>query len=260
MTMQHFIKTGALLVLLYIFSGCKSNPTSVVYTNDGKPGTIVGQVTLIDSLYKLNEGYTILSDASGVEVSIDGTQLKGITDANGRFSIENIPPGAYWLIFKKDGFATYHEGVIDFPGNGTDYHNGQLNRLSYITPELILRAFDSNGIATFTFKVLDSLQLFVQAQGYIFFGKTDAITPSDPNSYVFSAPVTYEPNYISGDYSFSRTSFTNSGFSPGDKIYCVVYAGKNSAAVSYLDLQSFKRIYTGFSPYTSGVKNFILPP
>jgi hypothetical protein len=246
-------------LIVHLLPGCKGTTTTqVMYTGDAIPGTIIGKVTAIDTLF-INGRY-VVSDPSGVEVSIEGTSLKGITDKGGRYSISNVPPGAYWLIFKKEDFATYHDGVIEFAGNGTDYWDAEVYRISYVTPDLVLRPFDSAGNTTFTFKVLDSLQSNEQVTGYTFFSKTDAISPSDPNSYVLVFPIRYISSQPSiGNFSLSIADLKYYGFDSGDKIYCVTYSGKNSTDVSYRDLATYKRIYTGFSPYTSGVKSFILP-
>src|SRR5437763_13234550 len=87
------------------FVACGSKTTEVVYTNDGKPGTIIIDVTLFDSVIMVGGGSTRITDASGVEVSLEGTSLKEITDINGRCNISNVPPGAYDFLFTKDGFG-----------------------------------------------------------------------------------------------------------------------------------------------------------
>ncbi|MFQ6088296.1 MAG: discoidin domain-containing protein, partial [Candidatus Methanofastidiosia archaeon] len=43
--------------------------------------------------------------AGGVEVSIPGLGLSTITDGSGQWLINNIPPGEYWVIAKKQGFT-----------------------------------------------------------------------------------------------------------------------------------------------------------
>src|SRR5438094_9938499 len=91
------------------FAACGSKTTEVVYTNDGKPGTIIIDVTLIDTLFN-NGNPIVLADASGVEASIDGTSLNGITDKNGRCIISNVPPGAYYFTFTKEGFGMMKGG------------------------------------------------------------------------------------------------------------------------------------------------------
>src|SRR5437899_1519502 len=116
-----------------LLTGCKSNTTTqVVYTGDVIPGTIVGKVYLADTVFMNN--YIPISDASGVEINIEGASFSAVTDKDGRYTIANVPPGAYWLIFKKDGFATYHDGVIEFTGNGTDRWDAQVNRISDVIP------------------------------------------------------------------------------------------------------------------------------
>src|SRR5207253_3143103 len=112
----------------------------VVY-NNGAPGTIIAKVTLIDSL-SLTNGQDIKHDPSGVEVSIEGTSLKAVTDNNGKCTITNVPPGVYNFLFKKDGFATQVYGQKEFAGNGTDLVNAILYLSTHKTLELVTREFD----------------------------------------------------------------------------------------------------------------------
>ena len=41
----------------------------------------------------------------GASVSIMGTRVRGVTSATGSFSLPNVPPGTYTLVFSKDGFT-----------------------------------------------------------------------------------------------------------------------------------------------------------
>jgi len=57
------------------------------------PGALYGTVELVGQ-----------QDASGVLVSIEGTQLSATTDQNGSFTIMSIPIGSYTVIAAKQGF------------------------------------------------------------------------------------------------------------------------------------------------------------
>jgi hypothetical protein len=255
MVIKNFI---LFLSVAAFIAGCKSNTTQVIYTNDGKPGTIVGQISLYDSLLDKNSNSLPISDASGVTVTIEGTSLQGQTDKDGIYSITNVPPGAYWLIFSKDGYSTDHYGVIEFAGNGTDIWSTTLYRTTHKTPSLVLRPFDSTGVATFTFRILDQLQQYEYGSAYLYFGKTDAISPSDPSSYLYLTTTSYRyPDETSADIAITKTQLLSAGFSPNETIYCVAYTGNPT---EYIDLKTLKYNFIGFSPYTSGVKNFVLPP
>src|SRR4051812_39139029 len=106
------------LISIAGISAC-TKTTEIIY-NNGVPGTIIGQVTLYDTLLNFGNRDFIIDDRSGIEVSIEGTQLKGITNKNGSYSIKDVPPGAYILIFKKNDFITYKSDPFEFAGNGTD--------------------------------------------------------------------------------------------------------------------------------------------
>src|SRR5580704_9494761 len=86
-----------------LFCACGAKTTEVIY-NNGVPGTIIATVFLYDSL-GVNAGGIPL-DPSGVEVSVEGTDRKALTDKNGKCTITKVPPGVLNFLFKKEGFAT----------------------------------------------------------------------------------------------------------------------------------------------------------
>ena len=59
-------------------------------------GAVVGAV--LDSETRLT--------LSGVRVSVQGTDLDGITNPNGRFSLQGVPTGQQTLVFEYLGYGT----------------------------------------------------------------------------------------------------------------------------------------------------------
>ncbi len=111
-------------------------------------------------------------------------------------------------------------------------------------------------IATFTFKVLDPLQDNEYVVGYIFFSKTQNIDPSDQTSYFGFLQVLYTNPDDHINLNVAISFLLNAGFVKDDKIYCEAFTGNIGG---YTDLLTGKSYISGFSPYTSGVKSFILP-
>ena len=238
-----------------LFCACASKTTEVIY-NNGVPGTIIASVFLWDSLGVNGGG--ILLDPSGVEVSIEGTDRKALTDKKGKCTITNVFPGVLNFFFKKDGFATQVYGQKEFAGNGIDLINTSMYLATHKTGELILRPFDSVQ-AIFSWKVFDSLTSLEEVIGHLFFSDKPGISPYDTSSYRYeiSGGNNHNPGQFSNLSIFKKTLLSH-GFSDNETIYCLLVTSDVSAG--YNDPVSGRMIfYNGLSPYNSGEKSFVLP-
>jgi hypothetical protein len=245
-----------ILICSSFFCVCGSKTTEIIY-NNGVPGTIIAQVQLCDSLSGPT-GQIYLPDASGIEVSIEGTSFKTVTDKNGKCTLSNIPPGVYSIFFKKDGFTTQKDAYKEFAGNGTDVVYSELFLTTHKTAELVIREFDSNGIAFFSWKVFDSLKSYDAVVGSLFLSDKPEISPYDTSSYRYVITDFYYASTTPTDRNIpiSKTDLLSSGFSDKEKIYCLLCTSNVSG---YYDILSGKTIfYNGLSPYNSGEKSFVL--
>jgi hypothetical protein len=65
-------------------------------------GTIAGRVLLFDSTH------AVLTDFSGITVSIDNTNRSMTTGPDGSWQFDNVDEGTYDLVASKAGFGAYH--------------------------------------------------------------------------------------------------------------------------------------------------------
>jgi hypothetical protein len=84
-------------------------------TGGPEPGQIKGQLQL-----------TGLDDASGVQVTLEGTVSQTTTDAQGHFALPNPPDGIYALSFEKDMYRERVPGVLAIPDATGFYVDGAL--------------------------------------------------------------------------------------------------------------------------------------
>src|SRR5689334_8770250 len=85
----------ALLLSTIFFSGCGQKSQIVTYTGDG-PGSISGKVALYDTLFdEFTNNPALLSDSSGVQVSLEGSSYSTTTNGHGEWELANVPSGAY---------------------------------------------------------------------------------------------------------------------------------------------------------------------
>ncbi len=261
--MQYFIKSAALLAFV-LFCGCKDS-----VTNSGIPGTMVGYVNFIDSAYE-SWVYKVEGHLSGVHVALDGTQFQAVTDTSGKWIMTNVPAGTYSITYTKPGYASVKNISHSFVGNGTDYVGEVImDQVPILHITLILKPFedyhapDSTVVPLGTAPLACDVPEWSNSNGYegmlqwcIFFSNTDQIDPNNPNSYLF------QTIFQSAEYNISiyKNTFHTLGFKTDDKVYCVAYALTYQCQYDYyLDLNSNKKIYTGFSPNHSEVRSFVLP-
>lgn len=92
---------------IYVYSNQISQAPDIILSATGTieqagTGTIEGTALL--------EGE---QDHTGIIVMVEGTELRTITDYDGRFSISDAPMGAYTLVFTRGGYKNeYLDGVI----------------------------------------------------------------------------------------------------------------------------------------------------
>lgn len=74
-------------------------------------GDIWGYMELYDQDGRL------LTDHSGVSVSLEGTEYTAVSDAEGRWALKDVPAGIYQVTFRKEGFD-WTKVQEQFVGNG----------------------------------------------------------------------------------------------------------------------------------------------
>ena len=254
--MQNFIKISALLTFVF-FWGCKngSSPTSGNFVN----GNMVGYVYANDTTSII--GYTDSLPNIGIRISIDGTNYSAISDKEGRWEMDNVPPGTYNISFTKYGYAMEKWVAYSFAGNGTAYLGiTDIYQIAKWNASFVLRHFEDYSYLYYkdtiildslgqkqTIQVLDTifypneLAMFscriygsdpsasLTGPVLILFGKSGILSPLDVKSYVYSTDNLFGgSNYTIPDengYTFGirRSDLISSGFHSGDKVYCQAF-------------------------------------
>jgi hypothetical protein len=275
-----------LVLLVVFFFGCKDSST-----NSGSiPGDIIGTIYQVDDTL-----YQPMSDKSGVNVSLVGTLYSTLSDSSGKWHLTNIPAGTYTIRFSKGGYVSSTRQDFVFSGNGTYFYEADFSSrspailpLPNLFPNIVLRPFEDLlqlnyrgdtiwggshhsvydtiitklGIAPFS-----SRSQFMyngkSVYGAIFFGKNETIDPGDPTSSLYAIINYYDTkNDSSGVANFvvHRSDLLQSGFSENEIVYCCAFAfAYNNNYDSWVDANTGRYAYSGFSPHHSEVKSFILP-
>src|SRR3982750_209413 len=94
-------KIRILSMLLMLLSGSITAGAAITTTRTDELGTITGTVT------DKADGKTII----GATVSIPDLRRGSITDANGHYSLQNLPKGVYLVQVSYIGYATFNQRV-----------------------------------------------------------------------------------------------------------------------------------------------------
>lgn len=107
MTRLLFINSASFLKLWLVFILCFGILSTSSNAQTGN-GAVRGSMVDADFLVPV----------TGVVLSIEGTGMSVITDSNGDFFINNLPPGAYTILASKDGYVRERRGdVVVTAGN-----------------------------------------------------------------------------------------------------------------------------------------------
>lgn len=216
-------------------------PAGANGTNGSVPaGTLVGKVKQYNQF-----GIQYTSGLNTTTVSVDGTSLSGITDAQGGYTIANVPPGVYDLSYSKPGAGLVKMKQITFPGNGTLHHSVDLgDKATYqltggYVKDSVLGA-SPNVRYNITFNPLNNNRTFA-----LVFGKTANIDLGDPSSYSLVYGTYVQPNASSFASYIQITSNAFSEINSGSVVYVKVYP-MSLGGEGYYDPILDKTIYTNY--------------
>jgi hypothetical protein len=136
----------ALLLAVASFSGCSDDPATSGTNNSGL-GTLVGKVYICNPFGEWTVNH------SGVTLELEGTNFRTVSDSAGMWTINDIPPGTYILLIKKEGYVTNKKFNIIIAGKGTFYINADggyvaiMPEPTYLYAEqLVLRPFEDKSV------------------------------------------------------------------------------------------------------------------
>jgi hypothetical protein len=252
--MKNVLFTLFLAALTALMVSCKGNDGAEGPAGPVLTGSISGYVYLVD------QNDSLLSNRSGVTVSLNGTNISTTSDSTGKWTLNNVQTGVYEITLNKSGFDSFIVPSQQFVGGGTlylgDVYIAQKQAFG-ITSEAAKDTF-STALGTNVILLSDSLNGPVYTTGkriLIFAGASPSVS-SDPTTYQYV--YTFLPGattkYIS--HSYSPAELISAGFSSGQTIYFRSY-GTSEYYASYRDTATGRLIYTGLSYTPSNVASAV---
>jgi hypothetical protein len=196
-----------------------------------------------------------LADNSGVEVTVDGTTSRAVTDNAGSWHIDDIPAGRHDIVFKKPSFGTMR--VPDQPIIGA---STVPTIAMAVTPtvQAVIDSIHISNLSGMAFYFVDghfSSPPPANAKSsvaIIFIGKTDGVSPELTSYDQWNASF----NLGGGSATFTiplPVDGTRSTFGAGNTVFVTGYA--NSVACGcYNDVATKKRVFANTGPRGNVVK------
>ncbi len=237
------------IVCLLLFNSCKkeetTNPTPTTKAN------IIGSVNLYD------EGVT-QTDNSNMTVSIEGLSpsISTTTDANGEFTLVDVPFGIYNIVYEKSSFGTYKLINLEHKNTGSSTIITTAPSLGQkSTTEVTNTSTSTNGdTVKISFTTVPAGN--VGNTRYLRYFLSDNSNVGSEN-YLY-----YSPNFgiqiNPGETSILKSELLNQGFTTGQTVYVKVY-GDSFWSNDYDDPNLGRRVFPNLNMNFANSVSFIVP-
>lgn len=267
-----------LLLVLLFGAGCGgSDPFDPNDPDNRLKGKMNGEVQLFGDC---NE----VVDPSGVTVTLEGTSYSAVTDANGIWSISDLPAGTYDLMYSRDGYTRQKSCCFQFVGGGTavapypytyvslgklvgntieDCSAGEFFDAYVIVQDTVVSPHSPGGVQIIqdtvsgTNTTLNFLEFrftgeLPECGQYvtIFFGRDDAVS-STPGRWEKMLRMNFQQNDVRIVHLAEIAK--NQGFVEGDELYLALYPGNYR---SYRDPETGDQVYD--LNYTDATKSEVV--
>jgi hypothetical protein len=206
------LQRGLLLVALLPGFSCE----------EGSPepslrGDFIGVISVV-----LDEFGRSMADRGGYEVTFEGSdpEQKAVSDADGKFVVEDLQAGTYNLIFARPGFETRKVFSVQFTGGNVPTY--------YYAP--LLSQLPSTSITGFTISVTDHSNPDPNLYTMLKIEATTLPEPTLENPRTLVVYVHTDHSVSESNYSFSQLNVTNNNalirldkISSGTTLYAIAY-------------------------------------
>ena len=209
--------------VLFMVTGCQKE--EFIYPK----GDIVGFIDMVDRYG--NE----LDDKSGVSVSIDGTDIKTITNELGRYKLTDVPVGTYKIIYKRSDFGALVIESYQFVGGDVP---------AFIYPQTIYQQSDVEVI---------NADISISEKEIIISG---VLSKSESLRYLVCISKQEDVSYLNYDFAF-RGYWTNREsefqvyeiaddkfYNENDKVYVMIYSVNPHESYGYYNHTIQDYVYT----------------
>jgi hypothetical protein len=215
-------------------------------SNDPDPVPTSGNIT--GSVLLFNESSGSVSPA-GMKVSVENLvpEKSALTNAEGKFTLENVPFGTYTLIYEKSGYGLFKKPEIEHKSTSTPITDSpSLGQLSTSTVTEFSATKSGTSIET---SLTTSPAGNSSNRRYVRYFFSDSPNVSATNYKGFSATfIVQDAPYTK---IFTAADLTQIGISATVTVYIRAY-GDSFFSNSYLDPVTKKTVFPNLNPTTVG--------
>jgi len=253
------IKTSLIISIfaLLLFSACSKEQGPQGPSGPSLSGTFVGFVTLYDQYGD------VMSNDSGVLVSVVGKNISATTNANGRYILPGLTTGVYDFTFTKVGYGSAKTISQNFVGGDTQFL-GTIKTMSQIPN------FSVTGLSLLPVTTKNPLNNYIKIAGsvnatdtkdrkVIFFVSNQNNVSYLPANYMYTATATILAD--STNFTFDAIDLTlyQAGLPSGSTAYVAAYASAyQNTSSSVFDINTGRTLFNAIN--TSGSSSSIIMP
>ncbi|WP_282037812.1 carboxypeptidase regulatory-like domain-containing protein [Saccharicrinis aurantiacus] len=235
------------LITLLVLASCNNDKDPA--EEPATKANIIGSVNLYD------EGVTQI-DNSGMTIQVEGTEISATTDADGDFTLSDVPFGTYSLIYEKSGYGTYKKFGIEHKDTGSStkiIQNPSLGETSTTQVTLLSTSVIGNDIQVSI--TTDPPGNNQNARYVRYFLSIDSNVSNENYSYYSPGLVSHNNPHLT---TLSQSDLISAGFSTGQTVYVKAY-GDSFYSNEYDDSDLGRRIFSNLNTNAAAAVSFVVP-
>jgi hypothetical protein len=209
-----------LLLPLFValaMSSCCENGAAPNGTSSNGNGSIAGEAILFDSTG------AVLTDFSGVSVTVDGTSMLAVSSTSGTWQFDNMPVGVYNVTATKASFGTFHWYQQALNDGHIDVATAALARMPNYSPSLGTVSYGANpGDSSAPFYYVNVVGSFPPLRGGVSIaGYCDLDSMVEPgNPHLVISPYLIGTTVNNGNiFAINASDLFAAGARPGQTLY-----------------------------------------
>jgi hypothetical protein len=235
-------------VVLLGFTSCskdeETTPEPITKAN------ITGSVNLYD------EGTTKI-DHSGMTITVEGTSpvISAITNADGNFTLIDVPFGTYTLLYEKTGYGTYKRFNVEHKDGITFIPDAPALGQKSTTTITNLTVGSNSNFPVILGATTDPVGSRADTRYIRYFFSTDSNISSDNYESVLE---TFPVNITPYNLNLSQASLDALGFPSGSTVYVRCY-GESFWGNNYSDPNLGRDIFPNLNQNSATAVSFVMP-
>lgn len=235
------------LAIFFTLSSCDKEED--ISPEPSTKANIIGSVNLYD------EGITKI-DNSKMMVKVEGTEISALTDAEGKFTLTDVPFGSYALVYEKSGFGTFKIYDLEHANTGSLTIITNTPSLGQVSTTVItnINARENNNAITIATTMSPEANIGNTRYLRYFFSTDSIVNDENYDAVLETRPAQINPYNLNLDSS----SLNALGFTSGQTIYVKCY-GESFWSNQYYDPILETIVFPNLNQTSANAVSFVVP-